>query len=82
MYVYAGSDCRQSYESALQFTFDIMQLYIERHASLAASAAAAETISLQTTRDTVMLLAEEAIKSVRGRGIGGGWSGGGENKNC
>ena len=57
------SDCKQSYDSALHFSFTILHLYMQQHASLHAAAAAADQISLQATKDTVILLAEPGRRS-------------------
>ena len=43
------SDCRQSYETALHFAFNILHLYMEEHAELEAAAAASEGAVLQAT---------------------------------
>lgn len=63
------SDCRQSYETALHFAFNILHLYIQEQAELEAAAAAAEGAVLQATRDTVMLMAEDALKSIADKSV-------------
>ena len=58
--------CRapKAYNAALQMSLDILQMYMQQHEHLAAAAAAADKVVVQTTKDTVMLLAEDAISSV------------------
>ena len=63
------SDYRRTYEAALQMSAAVLHVYSDRYADLAAVAARAEEVVAQQTRDSVMLLAEAALRSVGDKSI-------------
>ncbi len=53
----------------MHFAFNILHLFLQQHASLEAAAAAAESALLQAQRDTVMLMAEDALKALADKSV-------------